>query len=324
MALRPSTRARTAALGAACAGITLIGVAGSSGTMLASATPAASHHMVKKPAAQRPVVKGSGYLALGDSVTFGYRESNAIPTTRNNYNKPRTFVGYPEDIQRNLGLKVANLACPGETSASLINPKKPSNGCENSPSTTGQTPVGYATNFPLHFKYKDTKASNGQLATAVRYLKAHPNTRLVSLMIGANDGFLCQEKGGCTTLAEFNAVLTKIGKNVTHTLKAIRNNAHYTGQIVIVQYYSLDYSNSTDTLQSNSLNGAMENAAKPFHVRIAKSFALFKKAAAQAGGDACKAQLLTQLKNGTTTCGVHPSVSGQALLAQAVEAAIKK
>ena len=98
-------------------------------------------------------------------------------------------------------------------------------------------------------KYKDKAAKNGQLATAVKYLKAHPNTRLVSLMIGANDGFLCQEKGGCTTLAEFNAVLTKISKNVTHTLKAIRGKAHYTGQIVIVQYYSLDYSNSVDTLR---------------------------------------------------------------------------
>jgi lysophospholipase L1-like esterase len=324
MALKPSTRARTAALGAACAGITLIGVAGTSGAMLASATPAASHHMVKKPAGQRPVVAGSGYLALGDSVTFGYRESNAIPTNRNNYHKPKTFVGYPEVLQRTLGLKVANLACPGETSASLINPKKPSNGCENTPGPSGPTPGGYATNFPLHFKYKDTATRNGQLATAVKYLKTHPNTRLVSLMIGANDGFLCQETGGCTTLPEFNAVLTKISHNVTRTLKAIRGKAHYTGQIVIVQYYSLDYANSVDTLQSSSLNGAMENAAKPFHVRIAKSFALFKKASAQAGGDACKAQLLTQLKNGTTPCGVHPSVSGQALLAQAVAAAVKK
>jgi lysophospholipase L1-like esterase len=178
--------------------------------------------------------------------------------------------------------------------------------------------------WPLHEKYKDKTSKNGQLATAVKYLKAHPNTRLVSLMIGANDAFLCQEKGGCTTLQEFGKVITRISKNVTHTLKTIRGKAHYTGQLVIVQYYSLDYSNSIDTLQSTSLNSAMESAAKPFHVRIANSFALFKKAAAQAGGDVCKAQLLTQLKDGMTPCGVHPSVSGQALLAQAVEAAIKK
>ena len=108
--------------------------------MLASASPAASHHVATNRATEKPVVAGSRYLALGDSVTFGYRESNAIPTSRNNYNKPKTFVGYPEVIQRALGLKVANLACPGETSASLINPKKPSNGCENSPSASGQNP----------------------------------------------------------------------------------------------------------------------------------------------------------------------------------------
>jgi lysophospholipase L1-like esterase len=68
----------------------------------------------------------------------------------------------------------------------------------------------------------------------------------------------------------------------------------------------------------------MESAAKPFNVKVAKTFALFKKAAAQAGGDTCGAQLLTQLKNGTTPCGVHPSVAGQALIAQAVERAVKK
>jgi lysophospholipase L1-like esterase len=297
--------------------------------MLASATPAASHHSVshhvaKKPAAQKPVVAGSRYLALGDSVTFGYRESNAIPTTRNNYNKPKTFVGYPEDIAKNLGLKVANLACPGETSASLINPKKPSNGCENSPSAQGQVNQGYATNFPLHVKYKDTTSKNGQLATAVKYLRAHRNVRLVSLMVGANDGFLCQETTSDHCASEIGSVLTTVGKNVTRTLKAIRGKGHYKGQIVIAQYYSIDYTSALDNAQSGALNTAMQSAAKPFNVEVAKTFALFKKAAAQAGGDTCKAQLLTQLKNGSTPCGVHPSVAGQALIAQAVERAIKK
>ncbi len=48
--------------------------------------------------------------------------------------------------------------------------------------------VGYRTQFPLHVKY-----SGSQLAYAVSYLKKHQKVRLVSLMIGANDYFVCQE-----------------------------------------------------------------------------------------------------------------------------------
>jgi hypothetical protein len=33
------------------------------------------------------------YLALGDSVAFGYVPPNAVPAP--NYNNPRSFVGYP-------------------------------------------------------------------------------------------------------------------------------------------------------------------------------------------------------------------------------------
>jgi lysophospholipase L1-like esterase len=316
---------RKSALAAACAGATLVGMAGLTGSVGAAAAPMTAHHAVAKKAGQPKVVAGSRYLALGDSVAFGFREHDAIPTNKNNYNKPKTFVGYPEDIGSNLGLKVANLACPGETSSSLINPKKPSNGCENSPSATGQTKTGYARSFPLHVKYKDTSAKNGQLATAVKYLRAHKNVRLVSLMIGANDGFLCQETTADHCASEIGSVLTTVGKNVTKTLKTIRGKGHYTGQIVIAQYYSINYSVPLDNAQSQALNSTMQNAAKPFHVKVAKTFALFKKAAAQAGGDTCAAELLTQLKNDPSgRCGVHPSVAGQALIAQAVERAIKK
>ena len=65
----------------------------------------------------------------------------------------------------------------------------------------------------------------------------------------------------------------------------------------------------------------MDSAAKPFHVVMADGFAAFRAAARQSGGDSCKAGLLTQLTTGG--CGVHPSLAGQALLALAVEQAIR-
>jgi lysophospholipase L1-like esterase len=327
MALMPSKRTRMAALATACAGVTMIGVAGLSGAVSAAPTSMTAHHAVATKHAQPKVRAGSRYLALGDSVPFGFRESNAIPTGKNDYSKPKTFIGYPEDVAKNLGLKVANLACPGETTSSLINPKKASNGCENHfDTTTGkQVAGGYVPTNPLHVKYKDTTKNNGQLATAVKYLKSHKNVRLVSLMIGANDGFLCLTKdavkpGSCN----LGTAVAKISKNVGRIMKRIRGKAGYSGQIVLVNYYSTNYADAAATAQSKLLNSALVAAVKPFKVEVANAFGAFRKAAKQAGGNTCTAQLLTQLKTSPASCGVHPSVSGQALLAQALEQTIKK
>jgi lysophospholipase L1-like esterase len=225
-----------------------------------------------------------------------------------NYEDAASFVGYPEDIGAGLGWRVANAACPGETSASLIAENVQSNGCENSP---GGGP-GYRSAFPLHVHYTGT-----QLQYAVRYLRAHPTTRLVSLMIGANDAFLCEETTKDDCASELPAVLKQIRDNVADILSAVRSEAHYSGQIIILNYYSLDYANAVDNAESQALNQAMDSGARPFGVQIANGYTAFENAALHSGGNTCTAGLLTQLSGGG--CGVHPSVSGQAVLAQAVE-----
>jgi lysophospholipase L1-like esterase len=73
------------------------------------------------------------------------------------------------------------------------------------------------------------------------------------------------------------------------------------------------------------LNQALTNATKGFHVEIADGYGQFQLAAEQGGGNLCTASLLTALSGDDAgTCGVHPSIAGQALLAQAVEQAIKQ
>ena len=271
----------------------------------------------ERPAAKRnlPVVPGSQYLALGDSVTFGYMEAGVVPTP--DYHNAANFPGYPEQLGAALRLKVANAACSGETSSSLIDPKAQSNGCENSP---GHPNTGYRTMYPLHVKY-----SGSQLAFALSYLKSHHKVRLVSLMIDANDFFVCEEttSDACGSSTEQNATAATVTKNIHTILSSIRDKAHYRGQIVIVNYYSLNYASPAISAQSQLLNKVQDAAAKPFHVRIADGYGEFQAAAAHsgAGGDTCKAGLITRLSSGG--CGIHPSYAGQALLAQAVEKAIK-
>ncbi len=261
----------------------------------------------------RPVSAGSGYLALGDSVTFGYEEPTVVPAP--NYHNALSFLGYPEMLGSELHLRVANAACPGETSSSLIRASAQSNGCENVPGGSG---VSYRKEFPLHVHY-----SGSQLAYAITYLKAHPGVRLVSLMIGANDLFVCQETtaDGCASTVEQQRVLRVIAKNVRTILSTIRTKADYTGQLAIVNYYSLDYASPIANAESNELNRTDDAAAKPFRVVIANAYRTFARAAAHSANDSCTAGLLTQLGS-PGTCGVHPSYAGQALLAQTLEGAI--
>lgn len=259
-----------------------------------------------------PVTPGSRYLALGDSVVFGYQEPQVMPAP--NYHNPASLLGYPELLGAALHLKVVNAACPGETSASLINNKARSFACENSPSG----PSGaYRVHYPLHVKYKGS-----QLAYAVSYLRAHRDVRLVSLMIGANDLFLCQNttRDACTGKAELQGVFAKVARNIRTILSAIRNRARYSGQIVVVNYYSLNYASAFITNLIIAGNKSGDAAAKPFHVEVADGFAQLRAASRHFAGNPCTAGLLNVTGQGK--CGVHPSYAGQTLLAQAVEKAV--
>lgn len=254
-----------------------------------------------------PVTGGSRYLALGDSVTFGYQEPQVVPAPT--YHNASSFLGYPEQLGAELHLRVTNAACPGETSASLINTVAQSNGCENS----------YRKSYPLHVRYR-----GAQLAYGISFLRSHREVRLLSLMIGANDLLLCQKTtgDGCASRAEQSAVFTKLARNVHRILSAVRNQAHYRGQLAIVNYYSLNYASALLSDESLGLNKALDGAAKPFHVVIADGYGELKAAARRSAGNTCTAGLLTQLgKPGT--CGVHPTYAGQTLLAQALLKAIR-
>ena len=252
--------------------------------------------------------KNGTYLALGDSVAFGYVPSEAVPAP--NYRSAHSFVSYPEDVARALHVRVWNAACPGETTASMLKPAAPSNGCENSPGS----PVGYRTQFPLHVQYQGT-----QMAYALKYLAAHRHTKLVTINIGANDAFLCQETTAdhCTSPAELVALVNKIQANLTAIYTQIRDVAHYRGLLVALTYYSLDYSDPVQSAQSRLLDAVIANATKPFGGKVADGFAAFKGPSEASGGSPCAAGLLIKLPDGT--CNIHPSLAGHLLLARAIE-----
>lgn len=247
------------------------------------------------------------YLALGDSVPFGYYE-NATPAV---YANPANFIGYPHYVARATGLSLINASCPGETTDSFMSITATSNGCENRDGVPG----GYRSVYPLHANYGMTLVSQLQYAQYV--LETTPNVRLVTIMLGADDGFLCAESplpSYCTGSTDYAGIAQHVRTNMNTILQALRSTG-YTGRIIAVTYYSLNYASAQANTGTLLLNGGIDAAAIANHASIASGFLAFLLPSLRAGGDPVKAGLVRPND-------VHPTLRGQRLLADAVESVI--
>jgi lysophospholipase L1-like esterase len=243
----------------------------------------------------------STYLALGDSIAFGYDPTVVPPTPASK------FTGYPEIVAPFLRPRTTDVndACPGETSGSFLDTSAPDRGCQS-----------FKALFGLHTAY-----TGSQMAFAVSQLISNPNFKLVSLNIGGNDLLLLDEQCGGPTNPNFAlcvgaglpAVLSNYGKNLGAILTGIRQ--HYAGKLVLVTQYSP----SADPLfisAVQAVNSVMLMEAPLFGATVADAFTAFALASAFSGGDPCKAGLLIHLN--ATTCDVHPSPIGRDLIAATV------
>jgi lysophospholipase L1-like esterase len=266
--------------------------------------------------------KNFTYLALGDSIAFGYDPTVAIPA-------PDKFTGYPEIVAQLEHLlqskKEVNAACPGETSGSFLNVLAPDNGCNGL--------NGFKAKIGLHTSYTDYTESQASFAAAALANNKHIN--LVTLSIGGNDLLLLQQKCASTTtntLAFDNCVSTDLnsptgtlaayGANLGTILGAIR--ANYQGTLIVMK----SYAPSTDPLfiqAIEALNQVMVTVANTphanFDVKFADGFTAFQIASAPFGRDPCRAGLLIRTSPPLTSplvCDVHPSPIGRDILALTV------
>ena len=227
------------------------------------------------------------------------------------YYYPTNFVGYVDYAGLSLSLNVADAACPGETTSSFISSTGPDNGCRP-----------YRVLFPLHVVYGSAKST--QLAFATRFLQHQSDTQLVTISLGANDVFLLeQECNNDPTCIENGApqVFATIAANMQTILAALRATG-FSGAIVIVNYYSLDYSNQFETDLTIGLNQAISAPAGAYGAVIADVFSAFQAAVSNpfAAGNTCVGGLLNASNPPTSppTCDVHPSQSGHKLIAQVI------
>jgi lysophospholipase L1-like esterase len=245
---------------------------------------------------QRP----SQYLALGDSIPFGYNPLLIPPASAS------VFVGYPELAATKLNFALTNASCPGQTSGGFISLAGTDNGCFKY----------LGAGFPLHTTY-----TGSQLDFAVSKLDSNPNTRLVTLTLGGNDLLFCKyhTADGCASPDEIGPVLTAYEQNLAQILTAIRTVYH--GKLVAVTYYSPDYNDPLITGALTLLNAITTQLTVRFHGTTADGFAAFAAKAADYGGDTCATGLLIR-PDPNGPCDFHPTRAGAQLLADTLTAAV--
>jgi lysophospholipase L1-like esterase len=152
------------------------------------------------------------YLALGDSLAFGYQPNQDFTH------------GYAIDLFQTLQAKqnfnnLVNLGCPGETSSTFIK------GNPNCP--TPQV------------------AASSQLSVAIAYLQQNASTTgLITLQIGANDVLSAINPATCATQVDlFNTNLATLDHNLTSTIlpqlhAALKSSGGQHTRLALVKYYN--------------------------------------------------------------------------------------
>jgi lysophospholipase L1-like esterase len=253
-------------------------------------------------------------LVLGDSVSYSYIASVGYEYF---YTNPDNFIGFADELGYRLHLDVVNSACPGETSGSFLSSTAPDNGCR-----------AFRGLFPLHVNYASTQA-----AFATAYLRGHHRVRLVTLLLGANDGLLLEESCASNTtpaaveaciVAGAPAVFASVAANIEKILAALRASG-YAGRIVVANYYALNYADAPATALSADLNAAITASATAYDAIVADVFTAFRNVAASSayGGNTCNTGLLNPDVSNQYVCNIHPAQTGHRLIAKTILQALR-
>jgi lysophospholipase L1-like esterase len=204
------------------------------------AAVAALGALVFAPAAGAAQV-GNTYLALGDSLAYGYHAAQFKSELESKgYVEPSTFEeGYVNDFYASLKLlnpklQLIDNGCPGETTETLI-------GGSGIPGYCAGGPTG--TPFPYAFLHHTYSPYTSQLADALAILKENPKVSPITLDIGANDvlQFLESKCGFPATFtctpAQIEAEFGHIAGNVYSILSQLHAAAPK-AQIVLVGLYN--------------------------------------------------------------------------------------
>lgn len=256
------------------------------------------------PAGHQPPGHGApqlSYLALGDSLAFGYSEAKFNSLYPNE--SPAAYdTGYVDDFAHVLklgdpSLQVINDGCPGETTESFIN-----------------GPCAYQLEFPLHHPYVGG-ATSSQLSDALAYLNAHPGAvNPITLDIGANDALgvietTCKREPECV-VKDAPALFAHIAVNLGLILADLRAAAPHATLIVLGLYNPFGEKLAGGDALTAQLNEVMSKVASSAGARFADPLPVFNPPGALEKPTIC---LLTNMC--TPLEDIHPTDLGYAVLA---------
>jgi lysophospholipase L1-like esterase len=277
---------------------------------------------------------GSTYLALGDSLAYGYHQAQFQEEL-----KSKGFVeaanfddGYVDDFGKalkllNPKLKIVNDGCPGETTETMIK------GSGVGPEFCAGGPTGSP--FPkafLHHAYPGT-----QLEDALAIAK-EPGTGTITLDIGANDilQFLGATCGfpvtfSCTE-AEVEAEIGHVVTNIAFILGQLRAAAPKATIVFVSQYNpypTVLAPEGRGDATVEALNGAIKSVATGFGVKFANTARVINFSGTHGGpeaGDIPTVCAFTAMCPGgkfnpaSPEADIHPTKLGYAAMAGVVTA----
>ena len=239
----------------------------------------------------------SYYLALGDSVTYGYQAWKVVAGL-----PPSSFnTGYVDDFGARLrqiqhGITTVNYGCPGETTASFI---------------TG--PCAWAANHQLHDHF-----TGSQLDAAVAFLQAHPDeVSPITITLWGNDvSTLVNSCLGDLTCVQNGAprFLAQVSTNLSTILQRLRAVAPNSEIIVTGAWDSFISSFEFADPLFEALNASMANVAAGQQTRFADPFPVFNPQ----GDVNAERQAMCSLTLVCATGDSHPSDIGYQALSDVV------
>lgn len=191
------------------------------------------------------------YLALGDSLAFGYQ-----PNLDWSHSYPQQW--FSSNLSKHHVTSFTNYGCNGETSYTFVN---------------GGCPYAYL----LHNYY-----AGAQLNAAVSFIKAHAGkVSPVSLDMGANDLLPDINSSTCAVSSSWSTDLANLDSRLTGTIlpqltAALTVNGARTGDLVMMNYYD-PYQNicPNSLTYVQTLNQHLASDAAQFNVPVSDVFTAF-------------------------------------------------
>lgn len=228
------------------------------------------------------------YLALGDSISFGYQPDFDFTS------------GFVDDVFSDLRkaniTDLVNYACAGETSTTMI--------------------AGDCIGHLIHHN----AYTGPQLDAALSFLRRHAGAVTpVTLDIGSNDVLPDWDSRTCSSSSSGEQDLKTLDTNLTRTiLPALKSalGAHYqSGDLVLLNYYNPFIRECPDSaLFVEEVNSHLAEDARPFGIPVADVYAAF------GGHD----HMADHICDYTWICDehyhdIHPTTAGYRVIAKAVE-----